>query len=246
MKTSPMNCHSENKFREFASFDSPSMFLRHPEHTQDLQHISESDCHGIQCSTWRISLHSREGWAGGQCTSVGRSPWIWEQTGNLGSKEDACSPAALGQSTKEHLSMAWNREVGSPQNHQPFPLRASVVLALCFLSLNWRWSLLWMWRDVTVPSQTEFLLQSVVSVTSPHCTPLIACFIFGILVNYPNTFTSHNWELTVLSVLGFSDALLCIEEELQKKENGKISCWVFIAKFFFFQDESSCQYRSRL
>lgn len=136
VKTSPRNCHSKSKFREFASFDSPSLFLRHPEHTQDLQHISESNFHGIQCSVCLISLHSREGWAGGQCTSVGRSPWIWGQTGNLGSKEEVCSPAALEQSTKEQVSIAWSREVGSPPNHQPFPLRAAVVLALCFLSLN--------------------------------------------------------------------------------------------------------------
>lgn len=31
-----------------------------------------------------------------------------------------------------------------------------------------------------MPSQTEFLPQSIVSIASPHCT-LIACFIFGFL-----------------------------------------------------------------
>lgn len=40
--------------------------------------------------------------------------------------------AALWQSTKEHVSIAWNREVGSPQNHQTFHLRPGVLLALVF------------------------------------------------------------------------------------------------------------------
>lgn len=44
--------------------------------------------------------------------------------------------AALLQSTKEHVSIARNREVGSSQNHQTFPLRAGVLLALSFLLLN--------------------------------------------------------------------------------------------------------------
>lgn len=158
-----------------------------------------------------------ERWGQGQCTSaaVGSSPGLWGQTGNLGSQGKHVCLAALWQSTKEHVSIAWNREVGSPQNHQSFPLRAGVLLALSFLSLNWRWNLLWMWRGVTVPSQTEFLLQLLVSVTSPLYT-LIACLIFGTFslaerfglkrqvsttLNFSNTFTSHNWELTALSVL---------------------------------------------
>lgn len=52
-----------------------------------------------------------------------RNHCFWGHTRNLASKEEMCLPdsSCVCESVKEHVSVACNGEVGSPQSYEAFP-----------------------------------------------------------------------------------------------------------------------------
>lgn len=140
MKISSLNCQSNSKFRGrvLLFMKVPACFYGVLSTARTRSTSQRVPAMGFSAQPARYPCVLGRGGQGGNAPGE-----LWAEVLSFGDKlgiwdlrRKPVPLTALWQSTKEHVSFAQNREVGSHQNHQTFPLRAGVLLALSFLPLN--------------------------------------------------------------------------------------------------------------